>query len=189
MVLLVTSLFTSASGIHFLHASSSEYLESRIPINRSQSLMHYVLNDIHNWVGVLMIVIIIIHLISHWNWIEQMTNRLADELMNKCKCTNKNGKLNLVMDLILGVSFILTAVSGIYLLFKGFDGGQEINSVFLFARPTWIFLHSWAGFIMVISAGIHLCFHWSWIVKVSSKMLRSINHDQRKIQNTESTIN
>jgi hypothetical protein len=33
--------------------------------------------DLHNWVGVALLIVVIIHLILHWKWILYMTKRLG----------------------------------------------------------------------------------------------------------------
>ena len=84
-------------------------------------------------------------------------------------------KINYVVDLVIGIGFLLAAVSGIVLLFAGsggagadsFQGGRNpryLSETLLLSRHTWNDLHTWSSIIMIAGVLGHLILHWNWIV-------------------------
>ena len=84
--------------------------------------------------------------------------------------------MNLAIDLVIALGFLVTAVSGIYLLFlpTGYQGGHTAgwDPNFLFSRVTWDLVHTWAGVIMTVAAAIHFAIHWRWVVKVTRRFFQ-----------------
>ncbi|MBN2142201.1 DUF4405 domain-containing protein [Candidatus Woesearchaeota archaeon] len=83
-------------------------------------------------------------------------------------------KVNYIVDAILGLSFIVTAVTGM-LLFIFMPSGvrqgrlQEFLGV---TKETWTFYHDWAGIIMIALALVHLILHWNWIVCMTKSFFK-----------------
>ena len=100
-----------------------------------------------------------------------MIRRSIKELIGKCGCMNARGRWNLVLNAVVVISFILTALSGVYFLF--FPGGRGvIDPMILFTRTGWDLIHTWAGVIFISAAVIHFAIHWKWITKVTRNMLQ-----------------
>lgn len=91
---------------------------------------------------------------------------------------SSRAKLNYVVDLIIGVGFVLAAVSGVVLLVVGsggYQGGRNprmAQEVLSLSRFTWKSLHDWAGIALAVGVGLHLVLHWKWI----TCMTRSLFH-------------
>jgi len=87
-------------------------------------------------------------------------------------------KINYIIDLIIGVSFIAAAVSGVVLLFAGsggFQGGRSpgyARDLWLFSRWTWKAVHDWGGMIMIAGVLAHLVLHWKWMVCMTRNLFR-----------------
>jgi hypothetical protein len=79
-------------------------------------------------------------------------------------------KLNFVVDAIILVAFLATAVSGIALLdapHGGYQGGRNPDfgqTVLLLGRDGWNDVHVWGGLAMMAGIVVHLALHWRWIV-------------------------
>ena len=171
-----TALFCSAvlaalSGIYFLFLPSGGYQGGRNPYYNIQILFQReTWDDLHTWGGVVMIAVVIIHLVIHWSWIVSMSRRMWNELTSRSKSMNSRGRLNLVLNLIVAASFLLTAISGVYFIFV--PGERKIvDPMFLFSRTTWDLMHTWAGVILMIAALMHIAIHWKWVTKVTGKMV------------------
>lgn len=72
------------------------------------------------------------------------------------------------IDMLLGVSAVLTVVSGIYFLVfpvGGYQGGRNpyYGIDIIFSRQTWDILHTWVGAAMIVAALVHILIHWTWI--------------------------
>jgi hypothetical protein len=92
---------------------------------------------------------------------------------------SRGGRINVLVDLAIGISFLLVAVSGLYFLFGtsgGYQGGRNPawDPGFLFSRTTWDLIHTWAGVVMFIAASLHFWIHWRWIVNTSRKFLAGL---------------
>jgi hypothetical protein len=169
------ALFSSAivamlSGIYFLFLPSGGYQGGRNPFYGVQILFsRQTWDDLHTWGGVAMIMAALIHLIIHWSWVTGMARRLKRELTGQAGTMNAHGRWNLILNLVVGSSFLITALSGVYFLF--IPGGHKVvDPLFLFTRSTWDLLHTWAGITLIISAILHLAIHWKWVTKVTGKM-------------------
>jgi len=87
-------------------------------------------------------------------------------------------RVNLGLDLTIGLAFLAEAISGFVLWFAlphvGFQGGRGLGvaSTFLLSRTAWLAIHDWAA--VLISAGIlaHVALHWSWIKCVVRNLWR-----------------
>jgi len=91
---------------------------------------------------------------------------------------NARGKFNLTVNGVLGLSSLITAISGLYfLLIPGTAHNPLIpDPMWLFTRATWDIIHTWAGVSMVAMAVLHFDIHWKWIAKVTKKIFLGIIH-------------
>jgi hypothetical protein len=115
-----------------------------------------------------------VHIIVHWNWITKMTRRVFGELTGKGSQFNSRSRYNVMLNVGIGLSFILTSVSGIYMLFV--KGGRQglADPAFIFTRTTWDLIHSWSGIAMILIGLLHFAIHWGWVKKVTGKMINAL---------------
>jgi hypothetical protein len=78
-------------------------------------------------------------------------------------------KLNYAIDVVIGVTFILSALSGLILFFapSGYQGGRNpyyMQPVLLLSTHTWDIVHTWSSISMIAGVGAHLVLHWNWMV-------------------------
>ena len=182
-VLLVSALLASISGIYFMYLPVGGYQGGRNPYYGIRILFErHTWSDIHIWTGILMIVVILIHIPLHWKWVKNMTKRTVRELFGKESNLNTRSRFNVFINMLVGLSFAITAVTGVYLLFV--TGGPQsavYDPMILFGRTTWDLIHTWSGVVLGIAALIHFAIHWNWVVKVSRKIL---NHNlTRNVEN------
>lgn len=84
-------------------------------------------------------------------------------------------KLNYIIDVVIGLGFIVSALSGIVLFFapSGYQGGRNLyylQSILLLSTHTWSTLHTWGSMAMIAGVGAHLVLHWEWMVCMTKKM-------------------
>jgi hypothetical protein len=170
--LLLSGVSAALSGIYFLFLPSNGFRGGRNLWPNAQILFsRHTWDDLHTWFGMGMIVVAIIHLIVHWRWVASMTRRTVNELLGRCASMNRRGRWNLILNLTVGLSFLATALSGIYFLF--FPGGHAIASPqIVFNRTTWDAIHTWGGVILIVAAVLHFAIHWRWVVNVTAKIIR-----------------
>ena len=173
------ALFTSAvlaalSGIYFLFLPTGGFQGGRNPLYNIQILFtRQTWDDLHTWGGVAMIIAAVVHLAFHWSWVVSMARRTWNELTGKCGCMNSRGRWNLILNTVVAVSFIFTALSGIYFLFVP-SGGRAVDPMILFNRTTWDLIHTWSAIMLIATAVIHFVIHWKWVTKVTGKMIKLV---------------
>ena len=128
-VVFLSGLVAALSGIYFLFVPSGGYQGGRNPTYGLTILFsRHTWEDLHTWGGVLMIAAAVIHFAIHWRWVKVMSKRTVKALFSREAKLAKGPRLNVAINLVIAVSFLLTAVSGIYLLFApsgGFQGGRN----------------------------------------------------------------
>ncbi len=121
-----------------------------------------------------MIAAVALHLVIHLNWIGMMGRKVMATLRGKSGMS-KGARINVLVDLAIAISFLLTAISGVYFLFDVRSGWQVTSAApFLWSRTTWDLLHTWSSVTLIVAAIVHLAIHWGWVTKVTVKMWRSV---------------
>jgi hypothetical protein len=173
--LLLSALVVSLSGIYFLFFAHGGYQGGRNIYYGIQIIFsRHTWEDIHLWGGVLMISFALVHIPLHWDWIISTIKRVGNMLLGRCQCMNHKGVLNLLVDALVGFSFLLAAISGLYFLYQDIaypEFRSAFRSTLLFSRQVWDILHTWSGVIFIAAATAHIIIHWKWIEKVSGKVL------------------
>ncbi len=81
------------------------------------------------------------------------------------------GLINYIVDVILGISFVITTITAFAL--KPFGMGR--TEVLWLTKQTWVAWHSWVGMIMIVVAIIHLILHWHWYVCMTKELFKGTN--------------
>lgn len=173
--LFLGAVVSILTGIYFLFLPVAGYQGGRNPTYGINILFaRETWDDLHTWFGILMILAAAVHIVIHWNWIVNMTRRAWQELSGNGKRFNARSRYNVLVNMGIGLSFLLTAVSGVVLLFV--EGGRHgfADPLLIFSRTTWDLIHTWAGIALILVAALHFAIHWGWIVKVSSKMIGAL---------------
>jgi cytochrome b subunit of formate dehydrogenase len=179
-VVFLSGLVAALSGIYFLFVPSGGYQGGRNPWYGVTILFsQHTWEDLHTWGGVLMIAAAAVHFAIHWRWVKVMSKRTVKALLSRETKLAKGPRLNVAINLVIAVSFLLTAVSGIYLLFApsgGFQGGRNASwdPMFLFSRTTWDLIHTWAGAVFIGAAVVHFWIHWRWIKNTTTRLFLSL---------------
>ena len=179
-VVFVGAVLASLSGIYFLFLPSGGYQGGRNPWYNVQILFsRHTWDDLHTWGGVLMIAAAIIHVAIHLPWIRMMTRRIVNSALGRGTRFSRGAMVNLVVDGLIAVSFVITAVSGIVFLLLpegGYQGGANAGWAVspLFSRTTWDLIHTWGGVTMIVAALLHFWIHWRWVVNVTRRFFLSL---------------
>ena len=75
-------------------------------------------------------------------------------------------KKKYILDIFLSIAFLISAISGLVLLFILTRGSG--NVIFIFPRYNWVKMHNMSSLALVVFVVIHLIFNWRW-VKVMTK--------------------
>jgi len=96
----------------------------------------------------------------------------------------RKAKVNLAVDIMIGLAFIVEVVSGFVLWavlpHGGYQGGRNLlfESTFILSRSAWLSLHDWFALVMVMGVLGHVVLHWKWIVC----MFRNLWHEAFPVQ-------
>lgn len=110
---------------------------------------------VHQWLGVFIALLAGIHLMTHWDWVKNVTVRLI-------KGTSPRSRLYYVIDflIMLGVVMIL-------------ETGLMISTWFNLALPdysAWLDLHIYSSIGVLALTVLKIGLHWRWIVNTTIKM-------------------
>ena len=174
VVVFGSALIATLSGVYFLFLPSGGYQGGRNALYGVTILFQRATwDDLHTWGGIIMIAAVVVHLAIHWKWVTCMLKCVSKKLTAGTGSINRHAWFNIGIDAAIALSFLITAMSGVYFLFVP-GGRSAIDPLLLFARSTWDVLHTWGGVVLIISAVTHFAIHWRWIVKVTRNVLGSI---------------
>jgi hypothetical protein len=78
-------------------------------------------------------------------------------------------KLNYGVDLIIGIGFLLSSLSGLVFLLPGDPASGALGVGY----KAWNDLHTFSSLLMIAGVGLHLLLHWKWIVNMTRRMVIS----------------
>lgn len=86
-------------------------------------------------------------------------------------------KINYGIDIVIGLAFTLSALSGIILLLvpSGYQGGRNPyygQTVLLLTTHQWSDLHTWSSIALLAGVGAHLVLHWRWVVCMTERLIK-----------------
>ena len=128
-------------------------------------------DELHLWSGLAMIFILTIHILVHWDWIKVMVARFLGPNARAFAKSNKRMQFNILLNVVAAISFVLVSLSGIYLMFTPSRSSASTTPSFIFDWYAWDVIHTWSGVVMFISVFLHFYIHWTWITKVSRRVL------------------
>jgi len=166
--LFIGGLVATLSGIYFLFLPSGGYQGGRNPMYGVTILFErYSWESMHTWSGLAMLAAVVVHLAVHWRWVSMMSRRVVNSLRSNGTRMSKGARLNVALDALVALSFVLTAISGVVLLFAP-SGGHASG-----AAVAWDLLHTWAGVVLISAAVVHLVIHWRWVKNVTRRVVLS----------------
>ncbi len=175
-------ILASLSAIYFLYLPSGGYEGGQNPLYGINILFtRHAWEDIHTWGGILMIAAVVIHFAIHWRWVKMMSRRTVNAILGKSSKLSRGAQVNVIINLVVALSFLVAAVSGIYFLLApsgGYQGGNNSgwDPIWIFSRTTWDLIHTWSGIVMIVAAMLHFWIHWRWVVNVTRKFFLSLWH-------------
>jgi len=168
-VLFLGGLLAALSGVYFLCLPSGGYQGGRNPMYGVTVLFGRTTWDaLHTWAGLLMIGAVAIHLAVHWSWVVMMGKRSMDSLRSGRSKLSRRAQLNVALNALLVISFLVTAGTGIYFLFAP-SGGEGLSH-----NVALDLVHTWAGVVLTVAAVAHLAIHWRWVKNVTRRLVQPL---------------
>jgi len=113
---------------------------------------------VHEWLGIGLGVVLLIHLTLHWDWVVRTTQKLL----------RRNGRERFVwlVNLLLLVSMTLCIASGILIS----EVALPALGIALPASSFWRQVHGTTATLTLILVPIHAALRWRWIVGVARRL-------------------
>jgi hypothetical protein len=115
---------------------------------------------IHEWLGIVLGIAIIGHLLLHWQWIVGVTRRFFGK-------TTWSARINYILNSVFFVAMTLIIFSGIMISKVALPQlGIQLSS-----DMNWRMLHTLAGDVMVFVLAAHVALHWKWILNTTNRYM------------------
>ncbi|MFA0088021.1 DUF4405 domain-containing protein [Vibrio sp. 10N.261.51.F12] len=118
----------------------------------------------HEWLSLLFIIPLIIHLLLHWDWMVSLPKNFIHKQSAK-------DRFNAVWDALFYLVMLMATLSG----FLASEALLPQLNMPVEILPVWSKLHHDLGNLVMPMLGIHLALHWQWIKGVTSKMRQKHN--------------
>jgi cytochrome b len=115
----------------------------------------------HEWLGIAVGTVLIVHLLLGWKWIAAITQRFFHSLPGLTRITY-------ILDFTLFATMTLVIYSGLMISRVAVPalGLSGATPNFL-----WRGLHSFTANALLVLVGLHLAISWSWIVKTVRRFI------------------
>lgn len=114
---------------------------------------------LHEWWGIGLIVVIVVHLLAQWDWTVASSRRFLGSLTGRLRLTY-------LLNWLLFIATVLVMVSGILISEAALPGlglptaRSAGSSLFRF----WRLLHTVSADAVLVLAGLHLGLNWRWVL-------------------------
>lgn len=158
------------------HVPSSGLVKTNLLIDMVALLLFLVIQEqratglvIHEWGGLLIAAIVMVHLLLHWTWIANATQRFFGSLPAEVR-------LNYVINVLLFFALTTVVFSGLMMsrVAVPFLADHSIGRFF------WRWLHTTASDVIFWLIALHVALHWGWIVNAVKLTLRALFTRSRK---------
>ncbi len=78
--------------------------------------------------------------------------------------------INYIVDMLMGVAFIITAITGLLIFFLMPPGNH--NLFMGWGRHDWGLIHDWSGIAMFVLVALHFILHWNWMVCMTKNLFK-----------------
>lgn len=114
----------------------------------------------HEWVSLVLLVPLAVHLLTDWNWIVRTGKRFFGSLRPELR-------FNFCWDALLFINMVVVTLSGVMIseaLLPAFGWQPKLD---LF----WTSLHDLSSNLIVAMLGVHLAMHWQWIKRAFRRLV------------------
>jgi hypothetical protein len=119
---------------------------------------------IHEWLSIVLIGALVIHLLLHWTWIVNTIKRFGANSMGR-------NRANFLLNALLFIDVVVIMFTGVMIS----EAALPAFGIKLPAGFAWGRLHHQSANLGVLLMALHIALHWRWIVGMVSKhVLRRI---------------
>lgn len=108
----------------------------------------------HEWLGLAVGAVLLIHLIQHWKWIVTVSQRIGR--------TKQKILIRYLINALLLISFVTIIITGIFI--------SSLFNLPLENYAFWRLIHVLSSYGTLVMIGFKIAHHWDWIAKQIKKM-------------------
>ena len=127
--------------------------------------LHFTGLVLHEWLGLGVVPLILIHLLLAWSWIAAETRRLLTS-------QSARARVNYLLNLGLFAAVTAATYSGILIsqrAIPALTGSKAVGEL----DYKWDKFHNECAVIVVILTGLHLAINWEWALAAGKRIFRS----------------
>ncbi len=111
----------------------------------------------HEWLGIVILPLLAIHLLVNWRWIVKTLHRL--------RANTRRARINALLNGLLYVDFVLATISGLVISEVALPvAGIQPNTL-----AAWRDVHAFFSNVSIWIVGLHLGLNWDWVLNVWRK--------------------
>jgi cytochrome b561 len=132
--------------------------------------LHFTGLVLHEWLGLAVVPLIVIHLLLVWSWIAAETRRLLTS-------QSARARINYLLNLSLFAAVTAATYSGILIsqrAIPALTGSKAVTEL----DYKWDKLHNDSAVIVVILTGLHLAINWDWALAAGKRIFRRFLRDR-----------
>lgn len=115
---------------------------------------------VHEWLGLSLTFVMVVHLLLSWDWIVQITKRFF-------KTVGGQNRINYLLNWFFLFDGVVIMMSGIMISRVAIPA----LGLHLTLGPGWYKLHDLSTNIALLLLGLHTALHWNWIVSTMNRYL------------------
>ncbi|HVW83164.1 MAG TPA: DUF4405 domain-containing protein [Bryobacteraceae bacterium] len=119
----------------------------------------------HEWLGLAVAGMIVVHLLLSWAWIASSTRRLVTGASNRTR-------VNYFLNACLFACMTAVIFSGILISQHAMPALTKKEAADMTANFRWDRIHDRFSDLVVIFAGLHLAINWDWMAAAARRILR-----------------
>jgi hypothetical protein len=132
---------------------------------------------IHEWLGIAVGGVIIVHLLLHWDWIDKTTRSLFGKMPAR-------KRINAILNALFFIDTVIIIFTGLIIS----EVVLPVLGITIAFAPVYITIHNLTANIAVLITGLHIALHWKWIVKAVQRFVIAPFQKERMLaRNTAAT--
>jgi hypothetical protein len=122
---------------------------------------------VHEWLGVIVVVPLVTHLLLNWKWIAATTRRFFRRM-------GASARIRFLLDWLLFVFMTIVIFTGV-MISESLLPSLGLRPGF---GPFWRALHSWSATALVVIVALHLALNWPWISRALRRRVLGPTRDR-----------
>ena len=103
--------------------------------------------DLHEWVGLGVGSVLLVHLVQHWRWVCSISKKMA--------CLQRKIRMRFIVDVMMATGFVMIIFTGLVI--------SALLNLNLAHYETWRDLHFASSYATLVMLALKTALHWQWL--------------------------